>query len=436
MRVTGQRGSTIEQHILVSKLEGAKTVEGSNNYYKDVINRDSEVLFSNNALETITGELNTGKVDPGTSITTGLECKLLAPRFGTVTNDKLRLAAINTPAAERTTENFPYLLLGSNDQLTASLGEVQAGYDKVVEENIADLDYIIQGPGYDTTLSSNKTLSEKVAESVGKANYLISLGERLKTAMVLISPPRCSSLEPINAGEITKRILEWVGQISSSSYGVIDSGYKYMYDRFSDKYRYIPLNSDIAGTMAQSTQFSEPFFSPAGMVRGQIRSVVKLGFDPSKDQRDQLFAARVNPVVTFPGEGTVLYGDKTALGYASAFSRINVRRLFIYAEREISKIAKSVLFEFNDVATRVNFKNTVDPFLRDIVSKRGAIDFLVVCDASNNTPEVIDRNEFIADIYIKPNRSINFVMLSFVATKTGVSFSEAVGANRRANIVS
>jgi len=433
--VTGQKGSTIEQYTLVSKLKGAKTVEGSNNYYKDLINRESEVLFQNYMVETITGSLNFEKSDPGTAISTGVVCKLLAPRFGTVTRNKILKAAVNTPAAERTTENFPYLMIGSNDQLTASLGEVQAGYEKVVEENIDDLDYIIQGPAYDTTLASGNTLGQRVAESVGKANYLISLGERLKSSMVLISPPRCSSLEPINAGEITKRILEWAGQISSSSYAVMDSGYKYMYDRFSDKYRYVPLNADIAGTMAQATQFSEPFFSPAGMVRGQIRSVIKLGYDPSKDQRDQLYAARVNPVVTFPGEGTVLYGDKTCLGYASAFTRINVRRLFIYAEREIAKLAKSVLFEFNDVPTRVNFKNTVDPFLRDIVSKRGAIDFLVVCDTSNNTPEVIDRNEFVADIYIKPNRSINFVMLTFVATKTGVSFSEAVGANRRANIV-
>ena len=249
--------------------------------------------------------------------------------------------------------------------------------------------------------------------------------------MVLLSPPRSAAVDPINAGVITNRIIEWADQLSSSTYAVFDSGYKYMYDRFADKYRYVPLNGDIAGVMAQSSLVSEPFFSPAGISRGQVKNVVKLSYDPSKDQRDLLFSSRVNPVVTFPGEGTVLYGDKTAVAYSSAFSRINVRKLFIYVEKQIAKIARNVLFEFNDVPTRTIFKNNTNPFLRDVQSKRGIIDFLIVCDDTNNTPEVVDRNEFVADIYIKPNRSINFVQLNFVATKSGVSFSEAIGLNRR-----
>ena len=423
--VTGQKGSTIEQYMLVSKLKNATTVEGSNNYYKDQLNSNSSIIFSNLPLETLGGVINDGKSDPGTTIGTGVVCKLLQPRYGSVTKDNV------SEIPEGNTSGKPYILLGAEDQLTASLGEVQAGYEKVVEENVEDLDYIIQGPAYDAVLFESKTEREKYSAAVGKANYLISLGERLKTAMVLISPPRSAALEPINAGTITKKIIEWADQLSSSSYAVFDSGYKYMYDRFDDKYRYVPLNSDIAGTMAQTSLFSEPFFSPAGMSRGQIRNVVKLAYDPSKDQRDQLYSSRVNAVVTFPGEGTVLYGDKTALAYSSAFNRINVRKLFIYCERQIAKIAKSVLFEFNDVPTRVNFKNNTNPFLRDVQSKRGCIDFLIVCDDSNNTPEVVDRNEFVADIYIKPNRSINFVQLNFVATKSGVSFSEAVGLNRR-----
>ena len=213
----------------------------------------------------------------------------------------------------------------------------------------------------------------------------------------------------------------------------MDSGYKRMYDRFREKFIYVPLNGDIAGCMTRTSLVSQPFFSPGGLNRGQIKNVERLSYDPSKAQRDTLYSHRVNPVVTFPGEGTVLYGDKTTLAYSSAFQRINVRRLFIYCERVISEFAREVLFEFNDVPTRLNFVNTVNPFMTDVVSKRGATDFLVVCDSSNNTPEVIDRNEFVADIYIKPNRSINFVQLTFVATKTGVSFSEAIGTTRLTN---
>jgi len=204
-----------------------------------------------------------------------------------------------------------------------------------------------------------------------------------------------------------------------------------MYDRFNDEYRHVPLNGDVAGTLTYSSFRSEPWFSPAGFARGQIRNVVKLSYNPSKTQRDSLYTARVNPVVTFPGEGTVLFGDKTALGYSSAFDRINVRRLFLVVEKEIAKMSRTTLFEFNDDVTRTLFKNNVNPFLREVQAKRGMYDFLVVCDETNNSPEVIDRNEFIADIYIKPAKSINFISLNFIATKTGVVFDEAVALFRR-----
>ena len=442
--VTNQKGSVLESYFLCSKFKGGKTMEGSDNYYANLLNNNSEFIYSNERVREIgfnhsTGDdgvdegINYGRVVAGTVVSTGLKAAYLEPRFGALNFDTL------AEIADQTMIDVPYLLLGGEDQLTASLGELQAGYSKIEDENVSDLDYILQGPASDlmtyTQSSGSVSYSEEVSSAVGKANFIISIAENLKTCIALVSPPRCAALDPVNAGKITQNIIQWANRIASSSYAVIDSGYKYMYDRFSDKYRYVPMNADIAGAMANTSLVSEPFFSPAGMSRGQIKHVVKLGYDPSKAQRDQIFTARVNPIVTFPGEGTVLYGDKTALAYSSAFSRINVRKLFIYCEREIAKIAKSVLFEFNDVPTRVLFKNNVNPFLRDVQSKRGLTDFLVVCDPSNNTPEVIDRNEFVADIYIKPNRSINFVQLTFVATKSGVSFGEAVAIVRRNNLV-
>ena len=436
--ITGSRGSTLEQYTLTSKLKGAKTLEGTNNYYKDIINSKSQLIFANDRVESIgedsegiiTGLLNANRVPPGTQIGTNVAGTYILARYGAIDLKETSLFADGTDDNVKV-RDIPYLLLGGEDQLSSSLGEIQAGYKKVIEENVSDLDYIIQGPAYDNMQFGTSSYEEQLNASIGKANFLIALGENLKTSMVLLSPPRSAAVEPINASVITSRVIEWAEELSSSSYAVFDSGYKYMYDRFADKYRYVPLNGDIAGVMAQSSLVSEPFFSPAGLSRGQIKNVVKLSYDPAKEQRDLLFSSRVNPVVTFPGEGTVLYGDKTAIAYTSAFSRINVRRLFIYVEKQIAKIARNVLFEFNDVPTRTIFKNNTNPFLRDVQSKRGVIDFLIVCDDTNNTPEVIDRNEFIADIYIKPNRSINFVQLNFVSTKSGVSFSEAIGLNRR-----
>ena len=549
-----QRGRVIEQYLQASKLKGALTVEGSNNFYKDLINRDSNIIFSNLPLNIIDNNtetdpdlnlntLNDGRVYPDTPISYGLRCAFLEPRYGTPNYDDpnsmstlistsgagslsiagsgsgfgqtvtlLNVQTFNVSSKSQgvglrvdiTTDvngsvidvkpsegsngtnyqygdqvfisptgnpgdpqsgnvalfkvetltsrvNAPYLLLGGIDQLTASLGELQAAYSKIMTENVADLDYILQGPAYDNAFANEldrANLSDenirqndpiyketvyqrRLSQAIAKSNFLISIADENKYCIACITPPRNAALDPIESNEITRNVVEWANRISSSSYAVMDSGYKYMYDRFRDKFMYTPLNSDIAGCMTRTSLVSQPFFSPGGMVRGQIKNVVKLGFDPSKANRDLLYSARVNPVCTFPGEGVVMYGDKTALGYSSAFTRINVRKLFIYCEKAIGRFAREVLFEFNDVPTRLNFVNTVSPFLTDVVSKRGATDYLVVCDSSNNPPAVIDRNEFVADIYIKPNRSINFVQLTFVATKTGVSFQEAVATNRR-----
>ena len=249
-----------------------------------------------------------------------------------------------------------------------------------------------------------------------------------KDCVAFISPARADVVNVSNAVTQTQNVVAFADGLPSSSYAVIDSGYKQMYDKYNDVYRFVPLNGDIAGLCARTDNIADPFFSPAGYNRGQIRGAVKLAFNPNQSQRDELYKARVNPVVTFPGQGTVLFGDKTAQAKPSAFDRINVRRLFIVLEKAISTAAKFQLFEFNDEFTRAQFRNLVEPFLRDIQGRRGITEFSVVCDDSNNTADVIDRSEFRADIFIKPARSINFIQLNFVATRTGVAFSEVVGA--------
>jgi phage tail sheath protein FI len=268
------------------------------------------------------------------------------------------------------------------------------------------------------------------------ANKVIAVAEARKDALAFISPYRAAAITDssddraaqINSDStITDNVLSFFAPITSSSYAVFDSGYKYMYDRFANTFRYVPLNGDIAGLCARNDINNFPWFSPAGTTRGAILNAVKLAYNPSKIQRDRLYSSRVNPVIFSPGSGIVLFGDKTGLAKASAFDRINVRRLFVYLEDAISAAAKDQLFEFNDEITRTNFVNIVEPFLRDVQAKRGISDYVVICDETNNTAAVIDNNEFIADIYIKPARSINFIGLTFVATRTGVAFEEVIG---------
>jgi len=265
---------------------------------------------------------------------------------------------------------------------------------------------------------------------------LIAVAGSRQDSIAFISPNRTSLLNDTSDGTattinsdsvITDNLVDFYSGVNSSSYAVFDSGYKYMYDRFNDVFRYIPLNGDIAGICARNDIDNFPWFSPAGTVRGTILNSVKLAYNPSKLQRDILYSNRINPVIFSPGAGNILFGDKTALAKASAFDRINVRRLFIYIEDAIQAAARDQLFEFNDEITRTNFVNIVEPFLRDVQGKRGIIDYVVICDETNNTAAVIDNNEFVADIFIKPARSINFIGLTFVATRTGVSFEEIVG---------
>ena len=390
---TNSKGNLLEAYYGVSKLKGALTPEGEANYYHKVINERSGFVYAGATLPEVTGgTINDGNSAVGTQIANGVVADYI-------------------PAAN-------YLLTGGVDQLQATLGERQIAYNKFSTENVSDLDYLLQGPS-----------GTSEAESTAIGNFLINIVEERRDCMCFLSPPRFKVVG-LDSETVTHNIEEWADTLTSSSYAVFDSGYKYAFDRFNDVYRYLPLNGDVAGTLVFTAIEAEPYYSPAGISRGQIRNVVKLAYNPSKPQRDILYAARVNPVVTFPGEGTVLFGDKTGLAYSSAFDRINVRRLFLVVEKEIAEIARVNLFEFNDQVTRTLFKNNVNPFLRDIQSKRGMFDFLVVCDETNNPPAIIDRNEFVADIYIKPARSINFITLNFVATKTGATFEESIGSFR------
>ena len=286
-------------------------------------------------------------------------------------------------------------------------------------ENEAEysVNFLINGPG----------ITGSLTQSQAKSNKLIQLAESRKDCLAVVSPHRESVVDITSPKTQTDNVIKYFDALTSSSYVVFDSGYKYQFDRFNNKFRYIPLNPDIAGLMARTSQEQFPWFSPAGSQRGAILNAVKLAYNPSKVQRDTLYTRRVNPVIFSPGGGFVLFGDKTGLGFASAFDRINVRRLFLTLEATIEVAASTQLFEFNDDITRANFRNIVEPYLRDVQAKRGISDFVVICDETNNTPDVIDANEFKADIFIKPARSINFIGLTFVATRTGVAFEEVVG---------
>ena len=268
------------------------------------------------------------------------------------------------------------------------------------------------------------------------ANKLIAVAESRKDAIAFISPYRGAAITDTSSqtaetirdiDTITENVVSFYAPITSSTYAIFDSGYNYMYDRFNNTFRYVPLNGDIAGCCARNDINNFPWYSPAGTTRGAILNAVKLAYNPGKIQRDRLYTNRINPVILSPGDGIILFGDKTGYGKASAFDRINVRRLFVYLENAISAAAKDQLFEFNDELTRTNFVNVIEPFLRDVQSKRGIFDYVVVCDETNNTPAIIDANEFVADIYIKPAKSINFIGLTFIATRTGVAFEEVIG---------
>jgi hypothetical protein len=375
--ISGTPGRVLETFSSLSKAADAKTPQGDNNYYPDVIYNKSQYIYW---MDHNTSGTNWGNNASGTTFT-----------------------AVDTPTLES--------LSGGSNGSTITDAQLKTAYEKFEDSETVDVGLIMAGPSGSATHVDN----------------LITIAEERKDAIVFASPQRSDVVNITNSNTQMQNVKDFFDSIRSSSYAVFDSGYKYAYDRYNDVYRFVPLNGDIAGLAARTDTVADPFFSPAGFNRGIIRGAVKLAFNPTKAQRDILYPARINPVATFPGQGTVLFGDKTGLSTPSAFDRINVRRLFILLEKAISTASKFQLFEFNDEFTRANFRNIVEPFLREIQGRRGITDFLVVCDETNNTGEVIDRNEFIAEIFIKPARSINFITLSFVATRTGVSFDEVAG---------
>jgi phage tail sheath protein FI len=378
---TGTAGTVLEKFSNLSKASDGKKSDGTNNYYKDAINTRSEYVWWMDHPTAVTGTTSWGATAAGST-------------FKTLT------AVQNTS------------LSGGTDDYAVTDGEKQSAFSLFNNAEQYDVSLIMLGKASSTV-----------------AQHVIGICESRLDCIALISPERVSNGDIIIGATSTEigYITEYRDALSSTSYAVMDSGHKYQYDRYNDKYRYVPLNGDVAGLCARADFTNDPWFSPGGLNRGQIKNVVRLAVNPNKTQRDTLYKKGVNPVVTFPGEGTVLFGDKTLLAKPSAFDRINVRRLFIVMEKAIATSAKFQLFEFNDSFTRAQFKNLVEPFLRDVQGRRGITDFVVKCDESNNTGEVIDRNEFVADIFVKPNRSINFITLNFVAARSAINFSE-IGA--------
>ena len=419
--ITGNAGTILEKHLNLSKASDAEFSVGSPSYWNKYLEVNSEYVFA-------------GSGSNQTLVKTGFD----GVGFSTFTD-----GGWNQPAEDADGPNIfdavgPLDLTlnggknydGGTDKsaagaLDSGLDDLISGYGLFENESEVDVDFLLMGSG---KYGQDKTRA--------LATKLIAIAEARKDAVAFISPHRGAILTDtsddtavtVNSVEdATTNVINFFDPITSSSYGIFDSGYKYMYDRFNDVFRYVPLNGDIAGTCARNDINNFPWFSPAGTSRGTILNAVKLAYNPGKAQRDRLYSSRVNPVIFSPGSGIILFGDKTGFAKASAFDRINVRRLFIFLEDAIAAAAKDQLFEFNDEITRANFVNIVEPFLRDVQAKRGIQDYVVICDETNNTAAIIDNNEFVADIYIKPARSINFIGLTFVATRTGVSFEEVVG---------
>ena len=418
--VTGIQGNILEKFLNLSKASDA-TADGDSptkSYYKNFIADNSQYIYAGyNPSQAEDTNWNTTPLVSGFSTYNGVQSESF---IGVTTAHGIW----GQGAQGRTFSSIgrvSYLLTeGENYSTTggfeANLGSLSTSYDLFSNKDEIEVDYIIMGPGL-----GDESLSQ------AKANKIISIAEARKDCVATISPHRANIVNVTNTTTATTNLLRFFSPLTSSSYAIFDSGYKYTYDRFNNEFRYIPCNGDVAGLMTRTNLVAYPWFSPAGQQRGTLNNAIKLAYNPTKAQRDQLYPARINSIINQKGSGIILFGDKTALGYASAFDRINVRRLFLTVEQALEGAANSQLFELNDSNTRSNFVNIVEPYLRDVQAKRGVYDFLIVCDETNNTPDVIDNNEFRADIYLKPTKSINFVTLTFIATRTGVQFSEVAG---------
>ncbi len=404
--VTGIKANVVEKHIGLSKAKDAVSAVNSPQkiFYTQYLADFSEYIYVGDNVSDGSGNEEVAVSKAGASVASGL--------WGQDAQD-IYFASVG---------NITYKLKGGKDyasgnqRMKATLGDLVTSYRLFRNEEEFPLDYLIMGPGCSTKY-----------ESQAKAQELIAIAELRKDCVAVVSPHRADVVDIANSETQTNNILEFYSPLASSSYAIFDTGYKYTYDRFNNRFRYIPTNADIAGLCVRTSIEAYPWFSPAGQQRGVINNAVKLAYNPNKAQRDRLYPKRINSVINSPGTGIILFGDKTALGYNSAFDRINVRRLFLTVEQALKSAGDAQLFELNDEITRANFVNIVEPYLRDVQAKRGLYGFLVVCDESNNTPDIIDNNEFRADIFLKPTKSINYVTLTFVATRTGISFEEVAG---------
>ena len=414
--ITGNAGSILEKHLNVSKAKDAEFSAGTpSNWRKYIANNSSQVFAGSSPAGITTTNYAAGTWTYASD--NGWDQDAQGISFGGIGATTLTLGGGKNYGG--TTD------VTSPGSFTVTIGDLSTGYELFENPDEYEANFILMG-------ASNYSKEDSQA----LANKVISVAEQRKDAVAFVSPARNQFLNDTAAGsvtvysnsQITDNLVSYYAPITSTTYGVFDSGYKYMYDRFNDTFRYVPMNGDIAGLCARNDINNWPWFSPAGTARGAILNAVKLAYNPNQAQRDTLYSNRINPIIFSPGAGIVLFGDKTGFGKASAFDRINVRRLFIYLEQAIKGAAKDQLFEFNDEITRTNFVNIVEPFMRDVQSKRGIYDFRVICDETNNTAAVIDNNEFVADIFVKPARSINFIGLTFVATRTGISFDEVIGS--------
>lgn len=384
-KFTGSPGTILEKYIGLSRATDA-VGDGSSNYYKNVLRDSSKYVWAGT-------DMNGVPTDTAVNLTANATTNILNFSFVGGTD-------------------------GTDTESTISIGNLTSGYDLFASTEDLDVSYIMQGKARGTAGDNYATLGNYILDNITSTR---------RDCMAFISPDRADVVNVTDNSQ-PDNMVAFRNSLRSSSYGVLDSGYKYIYDKYNDTYRFVPLNGDLTGITSRSATNRDPWYSPAGFVRGNLKNVVKLAFNPSKAQRDVLYQAGINPVVVFPGSGPVLYGDKTLYNLPSAFDRINVRQLFIVLEKAISRAAKGLLFEFNDQFTRLQFKNIVEPYLRNVQGRRGIYDFRVICDESNNTGEVIDRNEFIGDIYIKPAKSINFIQLNFIAVRTSVDFNEVAGS--------
>ena len=418
--ITGNAGTILEKHLNLSKAKDAEYSVGSTAYWRKYLATNSQYIYGGSAPAGITTSgFTSGTATAIGSLDTdsGWDQDASGVNFG--------LSGVVTSSLAGGTNYGDKTDYTTSGALTSGVDDLITGYGLFENKEEIEVDFILMGAAHHP-----KEQSQAIAEKI------IAVAEARKDAVAFISPYRQAFLNDGTAGTVTvnnidtmtNNIVGYYAPITSTTYGVFDSGYKYMFDRFNNTFRYVPLNGDIAGTCARTDIEQFPWFSPAGTARGSILNSVKLVYNPGKKQRDILYSNRVNPVILSPGAGIVLFGDKTGFGKSSAFDRINVRRLFIFLEDAISAAAKDQLFEFNDELTRTNFVNIIEPFLREVQSNRGIFDFVVICDQTNNTAAVIDRNEFVADIFIKPARSINFIGLTFVATRTGVDFEEVIGS--------